>query len=118
MPADQHAWCEVPVPPLPQLDGPFYLTVESVLFDNLVADQHMLIHCDLGQASVFDTATGGPSTVVAGLRNQSQPIQRGRVYCHRRSPNNNVLIGARYTSNGLVPSSVNRFTMIITIEPV
>lgn len=116
---DAHAWCEVPVPPLPQTDGPFYLELVSVMFDALSTDGRMLLHCDIGQQSMFDSNTGGPSTVVGTLMAQAQTGTFPRIFCHRRSPNNSVLIGARYATNGNIPTTgVGRFVMVLQITPV
>jgi hypothetical protein len=116
--ADAHAWCEIPVPPLPQTDGPFYMELVSVLFDALSVDGRMTFHCDLGQQSKFESQTGGPGTVVGTLAAQAVTGTFPRIYCHRRNPDTNVLIGARYAANNNIPTTgVGRFIMILQITP-
>lgn len=116
---DQHAWCEVPVPPMPQTDGPFYLQLVSVVFDNLTLDGRMFLHCDLGQQSKYESNTGGPGTIVGSLAGQTVTGTFPKIYCHRRSPDISVRIGARYATNNTVPTTgVGRFTMILEITPV
>lgn len=106
------------VPPMPQTDGPFYMQVNQISIENLSSgDNRFTVHCDLGQASKYETTANGPGTIVGTLFSVNGLGQEyPKIYCHSRSPNQSVTFGLRYTFNNAVPV-LNRLIMILTITP-
>ncbi len=115
---DPLGFCRVNVPPMPQTDGPFYMQVNQVSIENLTSgDNRLTVHCDLGQASKYETSAQGVGTIVGTIFGMNGlGTEYPKIYCHRRNPNQSVLMGLRYTFNNAVPT-LNRLIFIITITP-